>query len=180
VNIWNEKNEVFTQLKEKRILRKVLNKIPYLNLILPLIIRKKDKYDIYNNDEKVGSLEWYLSFKTNVVYVKYGKKHYEVYNKAKGKLNRFYVFEDQKQIGIIDKDYITKWNADRYVGDFNNDTDELLNIIIMLFLDLSMYTEDTSNRLESRSREYTLWQISNKKLNVLLNDEWKSDEINSR
>jgi hypothetical protein len=173
-----KKNEVLTQLKEKRILRKVLTKIPYLNLLLPLIIRKKDKYDIYSNDEKNGSLEWYLSFKTNVVYVEYEKKHYEVYNKAKGKINRFYVFEDQKQIGIIDKDYITKWNADRYVGEFNNDTDELLNIIIMLFLDLSMYTKDTSNRLESTSREYTIWQSSNKKLKVSLDDEWKAEETN--
>lgn len=166
-------DKTMIELKEIRLIQKFLKRIPVLNIVLGFFLnRSGERYFIYKDDCKIGEIEEVDTWKLDLIKVSYNNRNYVIYHQPKGRLDRFYMFEGKTQLGFIDKAYVTEWNAQEYEGVFKDDTDELFNIMVMLFIDLCKYTEDISDRLSSQSWEYTISSRQNKDVDVVFDDEF--------
>jgi hypothetical protein len=56
VKLYDQNEILIAELKEKRLLKKALRKIPLLNIIEDLFVNQKEKYDIYINGINCGNI----------------------------------------------------------------------------------------------------------------------------
>lgn len=77
-----------------------------------------------------------------------------VFTHSNDGIYRYSFYSSKEQIGLIERDPHTVWGNDSYVGEFNDDSNKLLNILLILFIDATWHTEDVSTEISHESTKY--------------------------
>lgn len=160
-------------MKEQMIFKKFLFSLPLIGVFIELFTKHKYKYIINENNVEIGYIDTFATSKIHYININYKGQYYRVYSKQRGQIDNYYLFDQDKQIGLICKEPIVKWNAEVYNAKFNYDLDRFLCIMIMTFIDLAYYTNDRSNSIESTQISGGWYLKKNKDIDDKLNDHFK-------
>ncbi|WP_207707328.1 hypothetical protein [Crassaminicella thermophila] len=100
-----------------------------------------------------------MNFKQGHIKANFLGNTYEIFHHSGGRKGEKYsVFSQEKQIRLIHRSVYREFGADKYIGEFDYDTNLIFNIFIMLYIEIVWNTADIVTNFNSNSYTYE-WSL---------------------
>jgi hypothetical protein len=173
ISLFDSNENEIALLIEKSSITPLLEKIPILNWFIP----------IYFNCDVNGTYKGEIKVPKSIIQDKFfttidDKKYVCYYHTGGLKGDVFSIYQDGLQIGMVRKSKLVEWNAHSYIGEFENNTDIIYNLIFMALIDVLWFTDDLPINETIYTRKYEAYwgldRIWGKKPNL----KWRPKEKN--
>ncbi len=148
ITLHDENNDEVFKIMEKSKLTLLIDKIPILNWFDSIV------FEINRKNEKIGEINVPKNFIQNKYFLNVNNVMFSCYYHRGGmKGDTYSIFKNDVQIGRINRDKKVNWNAHSYYGEFDYDTDQQLNAIFIILIDVLWHTKDINNSMYQTSYE---------------------------
>jgi hypothetical protein len=173
VSIKDGYGNVLIELLEKNMLRKFLWSLPFIGIVAAFLYKEICAYDIIQKDKNTGSLARIRDYSQPRLEAHIGEQTITVYEFSLGmKGIKYSVYCDGTQVGLVEKNPITSFNADKYLAQFDSNTDVLSNILIAVAIDLAFHTNDVNTEISSAETSYE-WNLLQGRAKTKYDENWK-------
>jgi hypothetical protein len=127
----------------------LLKFVPFIKGFIP------SKFAIQLRNSNVGQLIDKFDMAQECLEAFVHQDYYKIYEHTHGFEGNYYsIFKNGEQVGLVHKSPDTEWEAHTYKGKFDEDTDEVLNMLFMVFIDVLWNTVDFNNEIYSNTIEF--------------------------
>lgn len=145
----NNDDNVVGSLTEVNWFYKMVSSIPILKLFL-----YRSKFFIKINEKECGEIFVKASLVQGKAIIIFNGKRYTLYSHSSEGIARYSVFCEEKQVGLVTRDPYSAFGNDVYSGEFDFDTNEIFNSLLILFIDIVWNTVDIPTSFNAYSTEY--------------------------
>jgi len=164
ITLYREK-EIVASGTETNFIYVLLKFVPFIKSFIP------SKFRIQLCNANVGQLIDKFDIVQDSWEAIVHQEYYKIYQHTHGFEGNYYsIFKNDEQVGSVHKSSYTEWEAHTYKGKFDDDTDEILNMLFMVYIDVLWNTVDFNNEIYSNTRE-AQWGLD-RTLGKKMDKEW--------